>query len=244
MRIKTGIPGLDDQMEGGFLENRTYLMSGPPGSGKTTFGVQFLAHGASRGDVGLYVSLMENPVNIVNDMSNYPFKIKELSQAKKLYFVDMGPVSYLELDGAPRFESENSVPTAFDIIKKLETIVKRVNVRRLVIDSIMTVRYGSEDPKLEKKEMTRFFRSLKDLGCTTLLLSEMTEPDNYTIEHFLAHGVLFMHNFLEMGEMIRAIQLIKLRGTQHDCSLHRLAFTPEGLEVTPEVLTFYKSRGG
>jgi len=45
MRIKSGIEGFDVLVEGGFLQGRQYLVSGSPGSGKTTFGVQFLTAG-------------------------------------------------------------------------------------------------------------------------------------------------------------------------------------------------------
>ncbi|MGB3907585.1 MAG: ATPase domain-containing protein, partial [Methanomethylovorans sp.] len=75
MRIESGIDGLDEIMQGGLLSERVYLLSGPPGGGKTTFGVQFLAKGALQGDVGLYVTLLECPQNIINDMSNYSFNV-------------------------------------------------------------------------------------------------------------------------------------------------------------------------
>ena len=75
MRIPTGIEGFDDLVQGGLLTERVYVLSGPPGSGKTTFGVQFLANGASAGEVGLYVTLLECPQNIINDMSNYDMKM-------------------------------------------------------------------------------------------------------------------------------------------------------------------------
>ena len=128
----------------------------------------------------------------------------------------------------------NYAPLATDIIDKLESIVKKANVKRLVIDSVMTIKYASGDPKVEKKEMTRFIRSLKDLGCTTILLSEMTDPNKYSTEQFLAHGVIFLQNFFTGDDMVRACQVIKMRGTKHDCAMHRMEFTPDGLKIDPE----------
>ncbi|MHC1566718.1 MAG: ATPase domain-containing protein [Candidatus Syntropharchaeia archaeon] len=57
--------------------------------------------------------------------------------------------------------------------------------------------------------ISRFIRNLKNLGCTTILLSEMTNPSAYTIEHFISHGVIFLHNFFDpnMNTMTRAIQI-------------------------------------
>ena len=60
MRIKSGIEGFDMLVEGGLLQGRQYLLSGTPGSGKSTFGVQFLSVGALLGEIGAYVALSEN----------------------------------------------------------------------------------------------------------------------------------------------------------------------------------------
>jgi KaiC/GvpD/RAD55 family RecA-like ATPase len=91
MRIQTGIEGFDELVQGGLLSERVYLVSGPPGSGKTTFCVQFLAHGAALGDVGLYVTLLESPQNIIDDMSNYSMNVIPLLKMRKLLFADLGP---------------------------------------------------------------------------------------------------------------------------------------------------------
>jgi len=45
-KVKTGIPGLDSIISGGMKTGRTVTVSGPPGSGKITFGLQYLYSGA------------------------------------------------------------------------------------------------------------------------------------------------------------------------------------------------------
>ena len=91
MRIKTGIPGFDELIEGGLLKNRVYLLSGPPGCGKTTFCVQFLAAGGINKEAGLYVSLSESVDTIVSDMSNYNLKVRGLIDLGRIMFLDIGP---------------------------------------------------------------------------------------------------------------------------------------------------------
>ena len=49
MQIRTGIPGFDELIQGGLVAQRVYIIAGPPGSGKTTFGMQFLLQGAKEG---------------------------------------------------------------------------------------------------------------------------------------------------------------------------------------------------
>ena len=242
MRIPTGIEGFDDLVQGGFLSERVYVLSGPPGSGKTTFGVQFLAQGAAIGEVGLYVTLLECPQNIINDMSNYAMNVITLIKMKKLLFADLGPrMEYGYMDELSEFittdynigksPSENEAPSPSVVFKEIAAYVSEYEVKRLVIDSVSAIRFTSKDISLQEKEMSRFIRNLKKLGCTTVLLSEMTDPSAYSTEQFAAHGVVFMHNFLYDKTMTRAIQVIKMRGTKHDCNMHKVSFTEKGLKV-------------
>ncbi len=221
-RVSTGIPGLDALIEGGLLPGRIYVVSGPPGSGKTTFGVQFLAAGAWHGERGMYVSLLEDVENIIYDMTTFSFKVEELISSGKLLFLDIGEM----------LEASAEFPTYKQLLNKISDQVKFRRVRRLVIDSISAIKFMGSDPKFEKNQMGEFFRGLQKIGCTTLLLSEMTDPERYLPEHFLAHGVVFLHNFLSDSRMLRAIQIIKMRGTRHDCNLRRLEITKKGLRVT------------
>lgn len=247
MRIKTGIEGFDELIEGGLIQGRQYLISGSPGSGKTTFGTQFLAYGALAGEAGAYVGLSENIGTIVEDMSKYNLQIDGLIKKNKLFFIDIGPSkNYGEFDELSTLitsdyeqrVSENpdiAAPSAFTVFKKMEELVKQYDLKRLVVDSLSGIRFITSHPSLEEKSVSRFIRNLKYLGCTTLVLSELTKPDSYTIEHYASHGVIFLHNYMDKGNMTRAIQIIKMRGTKHDCEMRGIEFTTKGLRVLKPV---------
>src|SRR4029077_4361050 len=64
-RLGSGIPGLDELVGGGFLKRSSTLVSGSAGVGKSTFGVQFLLEGATKGEAGLYVTLEEGPEQLL-----------------------------------------------------------------------------------------------------------------------------------------------------------------------------------
>ncbi|MCX9085814.1 MAG: AAA family ATPase [Candidatus Methanoperedens sp.] len=244
MRIKTGIEGLDSIIEGGLLQGRQYLISGSPGSGKTTLGMQFLVEGAKEGEAGAYIALAESIDTIKQDMLRYAMNVDELEKKKKLFFIDLGPtINYGEYDEissliTPEFQQSssetpaNAPPTPFSVFKEVEIQVKTYGIKRLVIDSLSAIRFTSLNPASEERSISRFIRNLKNLGCTTILLSELTKPDAYTIEQFASHGVIFLHNYMDKtGNMVRALQIIKMRGTKHDCDMRGIEFTYKGLKV-------------
>jgi len=79
---------------------------------------------------------------------------------------------------------------------------------------------------------------LKELDLTVLLISEMLDPDRYSIEHYIVHGIVLLHHFLRNDKMMRALQIIKMRGTKHDDNLHPLTITSNGLSVGISILKF------
>jgi KaiC/GvpD/RAD55 family RecA-like ATPase len=72
--IKTGIEGFDSIIEGGLLQGRQYLVSGSPGSGKTTLSVQFLAAGAIAGEPGAYIAFSESVETIKQKSKSVVYK--------------------------------------------------------------------------------------------------------------------------------------------------------------------------
>jgi len=249
MRVKTGIDGFDELTEGGLIQGRQYLVSGSPGSGKTTFGVQFITAGALVGETGAYIALTESIDTIVEDMSRYNFHVNDLIEKKKLFFLDIGPNNnYREYNLSSRVitpgyteqvpaSPKTAPPSPQSVFKSIETLVKHTGAKRLVIDSLSAIRFTTQDPAQEERSISKFIRNMKTLNCTAILLSELIKPDAYTIEQFASHGVIFLHNFMDKQDhMRRALQIIKMRGTKHDCDMHNLEFTPKGIRIRKSTL--------
>ena len=87
-RVPTGIKGLDELLGGGFPDGRCILVVGSPGSGKTTFALQYLYHGAILGETGLYVTLDEHPDHVKRNLQSYDWDIDGMEKKGKLLFID------------------------------------------------------------------------------------------------------------------------------------------------------------
>lgn len=222
MRVSSGVPGFDELIAGGFLDERLYVISGPPGSGKTTFCAHFVTAGATSGDNCLYVTMHETEAELREDMAGFEFGFERALASDQIQFLN------LITEGGRRRISQFGSDGG--LTNRLASFVEAKDVDRVVVDSTMLLQHFFAD---RSEEITSFLTALKRTEATTLLISETTDPTAYSDEHYLAHGVVFFHNFLEAGEMTRGIQVLKMRGTPIDCDIRELAFESDGLRINP-----------
>jgi len=220
MRVSSGVPGFDELVEGGLLKDRLYVVSGPPGSGKTTFSSQFITAGAKSGENCLYVTMHETKEELMQDMSGYEFGFDQVMASGKVQFLN------LMTDSGKRTITQFG--TDGGLTNRIVAFLEQQGIDRAVIDSTMLLQHFFENMS---DEITGFLSALKQTETTTVLISEMTDPSSYADEHYLAHGVIFFHNYLEEGGMTRGVQVIKMRGTAIDCDIRAIQFSDSGLRV-------------
>ena len=220
MRVSSGVPGFDELVEGGLLKDRLYVVSGPPGSGKTTFSSQFITQGAKEGENCLYVTMHETKEELMQDMSGYDFGFDQVMASGKVQFLN------LVTDSGKRTITQFG--TDGGLTNRIVAFLEQQDIDRAVIDSTMLLQHFFENVS---DEITGFLSALKQTETTTVLISEMTDPSSYADEHYLAHGVIFFHNYLESGGMTRGVQVIKMRGTAIDCDIREVEFSDRGLRV-------------
>ncbi len=224
-RVSTGVDGLDNLIGGGFLPGRTYLVVGPPGSGKTTLSIQFLIEGAKNGEKGMFISLFESPKMITQEMLRYNFGLLGLVQAKRIVFHDLGEILF---SAGKKFTWDEILDTILGIIKNEE------DIKRVVIDPFTSLEYSVVDPENKRIAIGKFMRRLYSLEVTTIMVSEMLSSDKYTDEYYLTDGVIVLHHFVRNYQMVRALQVLKMHGIPHDSNLKRMRFTDEGIRIYPE----------
>ena len=223
-RVATGIPGLDDLIEGGIPSGRTILVTGSAGSGKTTLGMQFLCNGITRfKENGLFVTLEEESQDLIKDMGRYGWSLERLIDQRKLAIVQ-SPIP---------FEVNGEGVKLDNLLDSIHSQAVEIDAKRIVFDSIASLGLPYDNPVILRRDVIRLGALLRELGCTTLLLTEMLEGEakvtRYGIEQFVAHGVIALH----LTPTYRALQIMKMRGTNHEMGIHRLRITEKGLVIIP-----------
>jgi KaiC/GvpD/RAD55 family RecA-like ATPase len=242
--VPTGIHGVDEILAGkGVPRGHTILVSGGPGSGKTTFAIQFLYSGATQyNEPGVYVTLDEEPGDIRANMLKYGWNLKKLEDDKKLAFINVSPVRVAPSEKAGLIQIGMK---EFRLIKLLEAIkqgAKEVDAKRVVIDpvTIFTLQYPDE---IERRYAMRdLMRDLKRTGCTNLLISELRGTGmerEHQFEEYLAQGVVLLRTFLKGSRLVRVFQVEKMRGLAIDNQPRPYEISDQGIEVYPDA-TVYK----
>ncbi|MFB6082261.1 MAG: RAD55 family ATPase [Halanaeroarchaeum sp.] len=223
MRVATGCRGMDRLLDGGLPAERLYVISGPPGSGKTTFASQFITEGVRNDETCLYITMHETRSELVKDMSSFDFGFEQAITSNQARF--------LNLTSEKARMSLTKYGTEGGLTNRVAAMIEEMAIDRVVIDSTMLLTHFVEDPE---NALTEFATRLKQTDATILLVSEMTDPSSYAAEHYLAHGVIFFHNFMDAAGMTRAVQVIKMRGTDIDTDMHAASFSSGGLAVHPD----------
>lgn len=220
-KISTGLPGLDEILHGGFLSRNSYLVQGGPGTGKSTFGAQFLAHGAEQGENTLYISLGEPEETIRRNARNLG--------------IDLDSVTFLDL--SPRQDIlENS--TSYDIFSAgdveqqpiLEAIAGKVDQLepdRVFLDSITMLRFLNRDPFQMRKMAHSLTHFIKQRGGTLLMTSETADEQEEKEATFWVDGVIQ----LEYSPAWRKLSVTKFRGSDFLHGNHSFKFGKGGITV-------------
>ena len=218
-RVPTGIYGLDELIEGGFPRGRQILVSGDPGTGKTTFGIQYLVKGIEEyGEPGIYLTFEQNPETVKEDMLRFGWDLDKLEKQGDLIIID-ATAPIFGLSSTEEFIITKEEYNVKGVIEKLIQATKEIGAKRLVIDSItdLASRY-SEDWQV-RKIIHLINLVLHKLKLTSILISELETFSSYKVEEYLADGVIWLRydDKLRFG---RTILIRKMRGTNHSNKIY------------------------
>jgi circadian clock protein KaiC len=226
-RASSGVFGLDEILNGGLPLNHLYLLDGDPGTGKTTFALQFLLAGAARGEKGLYVTLSESRAELHDIAASHGWDLAGV-EIFELPSDTAATESYTVFHPA-EIELQQTVDLVYQNVKELEPV-------RIAFDSLSEMRLLARDPLRFRRQILGLKQFFAGRECTVLLLDDKTAPEGDLQLHSLAHGVIALeHISLDYGEERRRLQVTKLRGSRFRGGYHDFRIHTGGIEVYPRI---------
>ncbi|MFD1598214.1 KaiC domain-containing protein [Halobellus rarus] len=222
-RLDVGIDGLDDMILGGVPRRSLMVAVGSAGTGKTTFGLQFLNHGLENGESAVYITLEESYERILDTAGEKGWDFEGYVDEDRLAVVDIDPI-----------EMANSLDS---IQNDLPDLIEEFGADRLVLDSVSLLEMMYESAPKRRSQVFGFTRALKNAGITTLLTSEASEDNPYTsrfgIVEYLADAVFVLQYVRESDfrETRLAIEIQKIRDANHSRATKPYELTESGISV-------------
>ncbi len=222
-RLDVGIDGLDQMILGGVPERSLMVAIGSAGTGKTTFGLQFLNQGLAEGENGVYITLEEGFERIVSTADEKGWGFREYVDDDRLAVVDIDPV-----------EMSNSLDS---IQNDLPDLIEEFGADRLVLDSVSLLEMMYESAPRRRSQVFGFARALKQAGITTLLTSEADRnhayASRYGIVEYLADAVFVLRYVRpsDFRETRLAIEIQKIRNANHSRETKPYDLTDDGINV-------------
>ena len=245
-KVKTGVPGLDEMLDGGLIPGRVYAVSGTSGTGKTTLAMQFLLEGVKSGERVLYIALDEPPNEVRLNMKSYGWdvgRVQVFDATPDVMSYDRTPVRdvsterkvvyFRDLPDTVRLTSEKS-PADMTVNTIQELVRQEMKVRkysRIVVDSLTSLRFFYIRTSEENASLISFLRLLSDIGVTSLLTVHLPEVSRPDVEIHMARGEIRLHKWYDGRGLIRGITVEKYRGSSHDHRLRMIKITSTGVVV-------------
>lgn len=232
-RCLTGISGLDSLLNGGIPRGNSVLISGSCGTGKTTISLEFLIRGAENKEKGLYVSATEISANVIKNMVPFIF-------FKQDYFSD-GTIEVMDIPNIYEELNLNRMEFETDDIDRIVDFIgdkiSKDHVKRLVIDSLTSICYRLRTEEKIRDFILKLEKKVNENNTTAILVSELLPSakgySQYGVEEAVADGIILLGNLKRRGDLLRTLQIIKMRGTSHSRAEYVMDITTIGILISP-----------
>ncbi|MXR41276.1 KaiC domain-containing protein [Halobaculum sp. WSA2] len=222
-RIDVGIEGLDEMILGGVPERSLMAVIGSAGTGKTTFGLQFLNEALENDGDAVYITLEESKEAILSTAEEKGWEYRRYAEEDRLAVIAMDPI-----------EMANSLDSIRDDISRLIT---DFGADRLVLDSVSLLEMMYDSPSKRRSEVFDFARSLKQAGVTTMLTSEASQENAYASRHGIVEyltDAVFVLQYVrpsDFRETRLAVEIQKIRDANHSRETKPYEIMNDGISV-------------
>lgn len=241
-QVPTGIDDLDEILYGGIPAGSAVMVSGASGSGKTTTVMELACRAAAAGEPAVVYLTSETPERAALNHEPFEFFNRKLIEDGKLLLLDMDE-TYKQL-GIAHVDTGLSQEDGHKLLDAIERAVDDAGAKRLVIDSIASVMATFEDENRVRSFLKDMVRRFSDKGVLMFLTAEIP-PDSVRyscmgFEDGLVDGVILLSNIESRGDLLRGLQIIKMRGSEHSRSAYVMDLTQYGIILVPVLKSYTK----
>ena len=223
-RCPTGVTGFDSLCNGGFIRNSSNVIVGGPGSGKTTFMLQFLYNGITeKKENGLYCSFEPDIMDTLADAKTYGMDFYKLAEEGKIKFV--------------RFSPETSIK---ELKSELTKMVSKNDIKRLCIDPVSVLALNITEEGKVREKLFEIVSLLKRLKVTVILADESMVAEtkfresgltNTDVIRFLCDSVTVFYLEGISKDSTRSVRIEKMRRTKHSREFKSMNIGEKGVEI-------------
>jgi KaiC/GvpD/RAD55 family RecA-like ATPase len=221
----------------GLKRGDTILLSGGCGTGKTTFGMQSLYNGALHGEKGIYLTLEESAEKIKeNMMENFGWDLDKMEKQGLLAIIKIDPLTIARAVEATLTKERGGLYIEFEQFDLPFQFNLPFEPDRVVVDSLSALSIAfMENEQGYRQYLRHLFETLEKYRSFNIVLGETEqEPGIYSrsgIEEFLADGVVVLYNIKIHNMREKALEILKLRSSNHEKRIIPYKITSNGMEI-------------